>query len=77
MNHHELHEMELSVTLGPEHTLATFTRWLKLSTIFPMSVSTLCKSVFCFCAAAAVAAAVGPLPLANAAAPTPLFIICK
>ncbi|PON79585.1 hypothetical protein TorRG33x02_235400, partial [Trema orientale] len=43
-------------------TLETLTKWLKLSTMFPMSVSTLCINAFCFCAAAAAAAAVGPLP---------------
>lgn len=43
-------------------TLATLTRWVKLSTMWAISVSTLCISAFCFCAAAAAAAAVGPLP---------------
>lgn len=52
-------------------TLATLTRWLKLSTMFAISPSTLCNNDFCFWAAAAAAAAVGPLPLPG----PPLFIL--
>ena len=61
-----------------KYTLATLTRWLKLSTMLAISPSTLCNSVFCFCAMAEAAVVVGPLS-ALGAPPNPdapaLFIL--
>ena len=61
----------LKCSMEFKHTLATLTRWLKLSTILAMSPSTLCSKVFCFWAAAAAAAAVGPLPAPPPPPPNP------